>query len=381
MKFRFHVPSPLTLRRYIRMARAGEKLVHVSMPGRIGHLCLELDSLLKATFLSGDSTEKLILPDFGSDFANPHLINYFRKYLRVEPVRRVLKLARRWGDPAGILLPTHSYAVAIEQTAKAFAVNASWASRPPLFALSDDDRDHVAHYLKRMGLGDDDWFVCLHARTGGYSPSDEKFHTYRNVDINSFDKAVASIVARGGWCIRVGDPSMPPYRPNAKVIDYALGADKSPRLDIALLASCRFLLGSSSGMCNLALMFGRPCVVTNNAPAALSYSVGPGDICLPQRVQSGSGEDIPFANILKEQGADLRGAQQLAAAGIIHVPNTADEIDEAVQEMLDRFDGVVNYTDDDRRRQAEFRSFFREGHYSYGSIASIGRDFLRRHLN
>jgi len=133
-------------------------------------------------------------------------------------------------------------------------------------------------------------------------------------------------------------------------------------------------------MCNLALMFGRPSVVTNNAPAAASFSVGPDDISLPQRVFDIAGREVPFSEILKEKRADLRMAKELVDAGITHLPNTAEEIEEAVVEMLDRLDGVAVYTDDDRKRQAEFRSFFREGHYSYGSAASIGRDFLRRHL-
>ena len=380
MTRKLRIPRPLDIYRYMRMARNKERLIRVSMPDRIGHLCLEIDALLKETFLSGETPERYILPDIGERFVNQHIINYFRKYVRVEPTYSPLRFIRHWGDPWHLVLPTEHYAVAIEQTAKAFAVNAAWAPRPPLFTLSDEDCDFVAEYLRRQELGAEDWFVCMHARTGGYSPRDEHLHTYRNVEIGSFDKAVEAIVARGGWCIRVGDSSMPPYRPHPKVIDYALSSDKSARLDVALLASCRFLLGSSSGMCNLALMFGRPSVVTNNAPAAASFSVGPDDISLPQRVFDIAGREVPFSEILKEKRADLRMAKELVDAGITHLPNTAEEIEEAVVEMLDRLDGVAVYTDDDRKRQAEFRSFFREGHYSYGSAASIGRDFLRRHL-
>jgi putative glycosyltransferase (TIGR04372 family) len=380
MARRIHIPRPLDVYRYMRVAYNKEKLIRISMPDRIGHLCLEVDSLLKDTLLSGGSTERFILPDIGERFANSHIVGYFRKYIRVEPLHSALRFMRHWGDPCHLVLPTAHYAVAIEQTAKAFAVNAAWAPRPPLFTLSDEDSDFLKEYLRRQGLGANDWFVCLHARTGGYSPRDEHLHTYRNVEIGSFDKAVAAIVDRGGWCIRVGDSSMPPYRPHPRVIDYARSPDKSTQLDVALLASCRFLLGSSSGMNNLALMFGRPTVSTNNAPAAATFSVGPDDICLPQRVFDAAGQEIPFSEILTERRADLRTAKELADAGVRHRPNTAEEIEEVVREMLDRFDGVAVYTEDDRKRQAEFRSFFREGHYSYGSAASIGRDFLRRHL-
>jgi hypothetical protein len=57
----------------------------------------------------------------------------------------------------------------------------------------------------------------------------------------------------------------------------------------------------------------------------------------------------------------------------------AADIRDAAVEMLDRFDGKAVYTEDDIRRQEEFRALFHEGRYAFGPTSSIGRGFLRKY--
>jgi putative glycosyltransferase (TIGR04372 family) len=79
--------------------------------------------------------------------------------------------------------------------------------------------------------------------------------------------------------------------------------------------------------------------------------------------------------------ADLRLDEEFTSRGLTNVPNSADEIREAVIEMLDRLDGRIVYCDEDDCRQAAFRALFREGHYAWRAASSISRDFLRRYLD
>jgi putative glycosyltransferase (TIGR04372 family) len=366
------------LNEYKRFVRDGYRFVKISNPHRIGHLCLEADALLKDIMMQGQDTSKLILVD-QQRFANSHIVEYLKKYLTVQTSSPVFDFIQSYGDPEGATIETGPYGVAMYKTARAYETYAKWDDRPSLFKLTDQDRQALQKYLREVGVPDWAWYACVHARQGGYSPEDEGMHRYRSVDITSFSLAIEEIVRRGGWCIRVGDASMRPYPPHERVIDYALSAQKSQQLDVLLAAGCRFFLGSGSGLFNVAELFGRPCVIAHMSPLSCAYGYSPADISIPQRLRKRGGNYLALADIMKDQCAVFRSAKEFEAADLENVPNTAVDIRDAVVEMLDRLDGKVVYTEDDIRRQANFRSLFRDGHYAFGATSSIGRDFLRKY--
>ena len=74
---------------------------------------------------------------------------------------------RTYGDPAGVQIETHRYAVAMRTTARAYDIYARWGDRPPLFEVSEKDRAAALAFLMSQGMPEDSWFVCLHARSGG----------------------------------------------------------------------------------------------------------------------------------------------------------------------------------------------------------------------
>jgi putative glycosyltransferase (TIGR04372 family) len=363
--------------KYRAFVDAGYKLVKLSNPDRIGHLCLEIDCLLKETIMAGGDTKKFVLADIGPGFANRHVIDYFRRYLTVMDDDSAGHFIRTYGDPAGVQIETHRYAVAMRTTARAYDIYARWGDRPPLFEVSEKDRAAALAFLMSQGMPEDSWFVCLHARSGGYNQIDEAVHGFRSVDISSYSLAIDEIAARGGWCVRMGDPSMAPMKPRPQMIDFATYPQKSPQLDIALAATCRFLLGSGSGLFNLAEMFGRPCAIAHMAPIACGYAFAPTDISIFQHLADTSGRVVPYAEILSREWASYRSREAFEQAGLRCIPNSPEEIRALTIEMFDRLEGSFVATDDDRRRQEDLRSLFREGHYAFRAQSSIGRDFLR----
>jgi putative glycosyltransferase (TIGR04372 family) len=366
------------LAEYRRFVREGYRFVKISNPDRVGHLCPEADALLKDTLMRGDNPSKLILVDEGH-FANPHIVKYFASYFTLQGPSPVFKFVNSYGDPEGAVIETHPYVVAMYQSAKAYGVYGKWGKRPPLFELSKEDNQMLIGYLASLGMPADAWYICVHAREGGYSPEDESIHRYRSVPIASFSLAIEEIVRRGGWCIRMGDASMQPYKPSEQFVDYAHSEQKSPQLDVALAAGCRFFLGSGSGLFNLAELFGRPCVVAHMSPLSCVYGFSPLDISIPQRLRDRDGNYLSLSGVMKDECAVFRSARQFESRGLENVPNTAEDIRDIVVEMLDRLDGKAFYTADDVRRQEDFRSLFHEGHYAFGATSSIGRDFLLKY--
>ena len=273
------------------------------------------------------------------------------------------------------------YAVAMYETSLAFDVYRRWGSRPPLFQLTEADRQHATAALRRMGVPEGAWYVCVHGRGGGYSPEDENVHSYRNFPITDYSLAMKKVADRGGWCIRMGDPTMEPMPAQPQCFDYALSSERSDLLDIALAANCRLFLGCSSGLYLVATIFGRPCALANTAPLSAAYAQGFGDLAIPQRYMSEDGRMLSFAEVFASDAANFRKSHEYQDAGLVAVKVSPEEIAEIAMEALDMAEGSAAYEDGDVELQSLFRSYLQPGHYAHGTGSRIGRDFLRRHLH
>jgi putative glycosyltransferase (TIGR04372 family) len=363
----------------------GIRFVWMGVPTRIGHVALELDSFIKDVKLQ-ELKIKPVLPISRHKIPNPALVEYWRNYFYVIQNHTLVK----WLRPFGFFRPlnryTAIYAVAINETCRSYEVNAKWEGRPPLLTLSTIDRERGEAALARLGLPRGAWFACIHSRESGYSGPNERWHNergqaYRNSDIADYQLAMQAIVERGGWCIRVGDPSMKPLPPMERVIDYAHSPEKADWLDVFLCASCRLFIGNSSGLAIVAGVFGVPCALANQAPPAVAYSHFNQDISIPKLVRRVSGDVLNFPEIFSSPIANYRYTELMEAENLAFIDNSAEEIRDLTIEMLDRIEGVAQYTEEDERLQARFKSLLRLGHYSYGARSRLGRDFLRKYAH
>ncbi len=361
--------------------RFGWRLIEVSNPHRIGHLCTEVDTYLKDMTLRGTMPVKLFLARTDRGFANDAVAAYMAQYVRIFRSRFLQDCFKLAGLRGSVTTKTHPYAVAINGTAACYDVYSRWGERAPLFRLTARDRRFGEAELRRLGVPKGAWFVCVHAREPGYSPTDQLWHSYRDMDIEDYGLAIDEITRRGGWCIRIGDATMTPIRPRQNVIDYALSDAKSARMDVFLCASCHWLLGCASGPIALATMFGRPSAVVNMAPLSSAYAFGVTDIAIPQRVRLSDGREPSFEEIMSHPMANFRLAEEFERAGITLIKATPAEIRDLTLEMIERLDEGTRDTPEDDDRQQRFRALFKQGHYAYKAGGRIGRDFLRKYMS
>jgi putative glycosyltransferase (TIGR04372 family) len=190
---------------------------------------------------------------------------------------------------------------------------------------------------------------------------------------------MAAIIARGGWCVRMGDSTMRPLEPMDRVIDYARSAAKSDWMDIFLCAQSRFFLGTSSGLICVSGIFGRPNVVTNIVPLAGCYSMFPSDIIIPKRLANSDGRILSFPEIFASDISELRLSPEYDERKITLISNTPAEILALTTELMDRLDGVDVDTDEDKMLQEQFRSLVEPHHFSWGARSRVGKAFLREH--
>jgi putative glycosyltransferase (TIGR04372 family) len=345
---------------------------------RIGHLVVDPESFLKEQYLLNGRYPSAVLLAPPNLVANSQLLEYWKEYFLViqNPVlcRFLLPLSFH-----PLLKLEDKYAATMHATNSAYKISAEWGSQDGLLRVSDHDLAFGSETLLKMGLNKGDWFVCIHAREGGYSPSDEHLHSFRNTPIEDLFPAIKFITSQGGKCIRMGDSSMKPAPADIDLIDYALSPFKSDLMDIFLCSECLFFLGSNSGIFDLSTLFGTPVAAVNLAPMSI-LARGLPDLSIPMLYKdSKSDKLISFSEIMETNRANYRTSEEFSNAGITLVRNKPEEILELVTEQYHRVRNTYTEKDDNQVLQKKYKSLFKEGHYSFGYASKIGEDFLQRY--
>lgn len=363
---------------------------------RIGHLAVDIDSFLKDRMMAGSKGYTVLIrsPSTPPGTPNEALLDHWKKHLTVvqhplarrliEPLLEFPGLSTRMREFAMVSWQAWDprYPFEARRGASAmFEIQGRWdrEGRPPLLELSAAEQERGRRELRKLGVPDGAWFVCVHSREGGYSPTDEWTHVYRNSQISDFRQAMKAIVDRGGWCVRVGDSTMRPLEPMDGVVDYALSPSKSQWMDVFLCASCRFFVGTSSGLFLVADLFGKRSAVTNQTPVGGVYSPFPRDIALPKLHMDKEGRILPFPEVFGSRISELRLSPEFDAYGIRQIDNSPEDIAELAIEMMDSLDGTIEYDAEDDRLQGKFHSLLKPNHYAFGAPGRIGRAFLRKH--
>lgn len=355
---------------------AGYRILFLSTPGRFGHVAAEIDWYLKSVALGDFPHAHALVPVDPDRVANRHLLSLWAPHVRLvtHPLaRRVLGAFRRLRFVA---IPLGPSVIGNFRAARMHALSARWGARPPILELDAETRDTGNATLRRLGVPEGAWYVGLHCRESGYSPDDEHIHGYRNARIDAFLDAVRLITGRGGWVIRLGDPSMTPLPPLPQVIDYAIGPEKSEAMDCFLCANARFVLCTSSGLQYVAIAFGTPVAVVNQIPLSVIYPPAVDALAIAKRVEDRSGQAVPFADQLAWPMEGYRDGAAFADAGLRLVDNTPGEIAALAGEMLDRLDGTHTASPGDEALQARFRALIGPDHYCHGAPSRIGRSWL-----
>jgi putative glycosyltransferase (TIGR04372 family) len=352
--------------------------VHIWALEDVGQLAMDFDTYLKQQVLSHRKVIPVLLC-LGRKPANEALLAHWSEYILVIRSRWANELLRPLLTFPGLVDSIPAYSIAHRGAARNPEVLRQWADRAPLLRLSEAEIIRGEAQLRVMGIPEGAWFVCVHSREGGFKPVHNWAHCFRDSSILDYVEAMREIVARGGWCVRMGDATMQPLPPMPGVVDYPHSSSKSDWMDVFLCARCRLFLGNTSGIYVVAGVFGRPSALANKAPLGATYSIFPGDISIPKLLMDAQGRTIPFAEAFADVASEYHLATEFAERGLRHVDNTPQEIAELAMEMLDRLDGRIAEETDDADLQARFRAYVQPRHYCWPAPGRIGRGFLRRH--
>ncbi|WP_110581858.1 TIGR04372 family glycosyltransferase [Helicobacter cinaedi] len=277
------------------------------------------------------------------------------------------------------------------------------------FYFTDSEKQDGDRILEEMGIGKNDWFVCVFARDSAYLDQTFEYsvnhdtgergwsyHDYRDSDIDSLNLAIDEILARGGFVVRLGKvvAKAMSYK-HDKVIDYPLSKWRSDFMDIYLQYRAKFVLSSStSGATDVCSLFDTPyCGVNTPAYWNIPYKNA---IQIPKIYRHkhngkmvGLQEWIKLVETQKADrhyGCDYEDPTQLsiwhsgfyAKNELEIINNTPEEILELTKEMFERLDGSFTQSDEDKKRQEKYLAI----NATYLPVKECknpyGRDFLAK---
>lgn len=365
------------------LGKMGVRFLDPNNAYAIGHLAQVPECYLKLQQLGWLPRYQTIFLAPAGRVANPSLLNYWRKHLEVvTDSRRIQELwpvAKKLSHPAFFVVLPDGRGMHISPAMS--VVQKEWENRGlgPLLTLSDADRERGWKCLQEMGVPKGAWFVSLHVREGGFKrEGDGPYNRHRNANIETYVKAVDAIVARGGWVVRMGEPSMRPIPARPQLVDYAHSKFKSDWMELFLCSQCRFFLCSGGGIFATPQLFGVPVAGTNWPPTIPSHRTQ--DIIIPKLIrQRREGRYLTFQEMLSPPIIHNANGIFLSQLGLEFVDNSAEEISELAVEMLDRVSGALTYSSEEQPLQQRFASLVAP---DFGVFTSrIGREFLTRYSN
>jgi len=242
-------------------------------------------------------------------------------------------------------------------------------------------------FLRSLGIGDDDWFVCLHNRDAAYldnyMPEEKKLwrtRDFRNCSINNYMDAAEYITSKGGYVLRMGaivQTPLPENR-NPKIIDYA-SEHRTDFLDIYLPSKCLFFLGCDSGIFVIATIFDVPVALANcNLIAYNPFRHN--DLFLLTRLrEKATGKFITYDKALELGYYKISKAAPVLPEYEV-VENDAEQILEMTKQMLQQLDGKAPSNE-----SFVANAIYRERYVSkvpYSDLAAnLGAKFAEKHIH
>jgi len=349
-----------------------------------GHIA-EIDYPIKLGILEGlDREDTILYVRPGTHIANKFLLEMWRPHLKIVEREADLPLPLEslqafCFDFRGPLLANGSTEFYWKAAADVYR---RWhaENRPPILRFPSDLERLSRLTLERAGIPKDAWFVTLHVREAGFKKLNASLHNVLNANVADYQLAIDEITRRGGWVIRIGDPSMTPLQPARNVFDYTTSNIRSEWMDVYLLMHPRFFLGTSSGPAYVPQDCDVPCVLTNWWPPA-QRPWHPHDIFVPKlyrRVDTNA--LLSLSASLAEPFGYCHSVKLLRNKfGVTVEDNSPSDILAATCEMLDRLDGVSRHSAEARNLQTRADQIYR-ANGGFG-MASVSCDFLRTHAS
>ncbi len=256
-------------------------------------------------------------------------------------------------------------------------------------SFTDAEEARGRQALRDMGIEDGAWFVCVHSRDSIYlqqtnHTGDWGYHDYRDCSILNYLPAMREITKRGGYVLRMGSHVSEALGDTGdpRIIDYACRF-RSDFMDIFASAKCRFFLGSTAGLFNVAWVFNVPIAHANMTPLSV-LPFRKEDLFIPKLLhRKADGGLLPLneafdAGFFEPERAGLFTSGFYRDQGLEFVENSDDEILALTREMFDKLENTPADPSAAGRQQAFKAKYY--GHIDDAElVGDVSSYFLDKH--
>jgi putative glycosyltransferase (TIGR04372 family) len=265
----------------------------------------------------------------------------------------------------------------------------------PATSLTDDEIKFGDELRQSLGIPKHAPYVCLGVKESAYYSSitresgygqdlSHQAHDSRNVDIANYMLAATHLANLGIYVVRVGSVvNFPLQKDRHKfIIDYATEA-RSELGDVVLGRGCKFSLCGASGNWIFSACSNIPVIYGDCYEFGYHIdmrSQGHKHIWIVRLLQSKKNSKLtPFSKIA-EGGQRWANDKLLKSLGLEPVPNTPEEILNAVIEMNDWVDGKLELSEHDEELQTKFYNCYPpETRLEKNPLVRISPSFLRKY--
>ncbi len=225
-----------------------------------------------------------------------------------------------------------------------------------LLTLRDDHRKVSREWMRQRGFPDNGWFAAFHIREPGYHHETGKSpNRHRDSRVEDYFPAMKAIVDRGGWVVRIGDQSMTPLPEMEHVIDYTVSMEHDEVLDVFFCADAKFMVAVSSGGLAVANVFGTPVLAVNMFPPG-DYSYSRQDFYIHKHLRRrDTGKFLNAGEMVAPPLRLMLTPRHYEEQGLDVIPNTAEDIEEAVEEMMLRLNDEFEMSEQDQANVRRYR--------------------------
>ena len=248
--------------------------------------------------------------------------------------------------------------------------------------------------LKKLGIPEDSWFVCFHARTSNYLNNyakklygkkfDFSYQQFRNCDINNFTDSMKFIISKGGYVVLMGrDDDFKLKFNHEKIINYSQ-KNWSEFGDIYLSAKCKMFIGSNSGLICVPFIFNRPVLMTNWNNLCGFLPNKNLVRAIPVKIWSIKEKRyLTYGEIFKKKIWNFNQKKQYIENNLEVHENTREEIFDATVEFYDFINNKNHKNEKNKKIQNQFRNLILSDHPSYNTpiAETISINFLEKNID
>ncbi len=246
--------------------------------------------------------------------------------------------------------------------------------------------------MRQLGIPDGAEYVCLGVKEAAYYASINPDGGYgqdlrhqaidsRNVNIANYMLAATHLAELGIYVVRIGSVVSAPLPKDRHplIIDYATEA-RSELGDVVLGANCKFLICGATGSFIFAASYNRPRVYLDQYDFALTAGMWHDQAIMITRLYRTKKEEfLPFKSVI-EYGETLCTDSELHILNIQPIPNSPEDILDAVSELNLRINNFLTYSNENDLLQDKFYSCFDPPiRWRELSITRISTNFLRKY--